>query len=115
VSNLRPPYDGVQGVSPLRVVRGSVVGATGALYTTGNPNPGFTCVRNADGDYTITFTPPFGDIPTVVAMCGPIGTAAIIKTYNVFALTSSSWRLAVLTTAGSLADQDFHLIAIGPA
>jgi hypothetical protein len=93
----------------LRTVSGGVTGATGVSAGTG-----FTSVRNAAGDYTITFTPVFSSTPILVAMLGATGAAVSVKTFGGSVPSGSTWRLATITGAPALVDHDFYFIAKGP-
>ena len=92
-----------------RVVRGVVSGA-GAI----EEGSGFTVVRNATGDYTVTFSPAFADVPTVLLGIGTSATANYVRISSTVAVTASSVRVLGFTFAGVAADAQFHLIAIGP-
>lgn len=88
----------------LMIIRGSVT--SGGAVESGE---GFTSVKNATGDYTITFTQAFADTPAVVAMH---------KGNNVFLtanLTSNTDCNLIARVSNTLTqnDSNFAFIAIG--
>lgn len=99
------------GVEDLRIVRGSV-------YCTGLDNPdmsrshgGGWSVGNPEiGKYTVTFTVPFSDVPTVAATVekGGFGSAVIID------VTNNYVQVATYNHSGDLDKLSFQFIAVGP-
>lgn len=90
----------------LKIVRGGVIGATGAI-TKGSA---YSVVRGGAGVYTITFTTPFASAPSVT------GNARNNTNYmlNISAATISSVIIYINNTSNANVDQDFDFIAIGP-
>jgi hypothetical protein len=98
-------FEQLEGVDALgfRIVRGGITGTTGAVAF----GTGFTCVRNAVGDYTITFSTAFPATPAVAGTA----TAWVMATTT---LSATSWRVTVFnSTTGAALDRDFTFIAIG--
>lgn len=93
----------------LKVIRGLVTGSTGAAVS----GEGFSCSRIGTGSYTITFSPPFLDIPSVVpGACAGLGSAA-----NPTSITASGFTMSTgVLSAGSFVVADlvrFSFQAIG--
>jgi hypothetical protein len=91
----------------LGIVRG-IIDGTGAIVA----GTGFTVVKNAAGDYTVTFTKDFEGIPAVDLT---VDQAAGTIMRHVTRPTASTFRARNVTTAGVATDCEFHFIAIGPA
>lgn len=93
-----------------RIVRG-IVSSAGAI----EEGTGFTVSHSGTGDYTITFSPAFSDVPSVVT--GP-GSDAAISASKIFAgtpVTASAARvITFVASTGAVANGQFHFIAIGP-
>lgn len=102
-------FSAVGGSANLRIVRGTVNSAGGAIA-----GEGFTSVRAGAGDYTITFSTPFTVRPTVTATCEWVsGQTARMATTDV--VTASTMNIViVLPASNTLADAEFNFIAIGP-
>lgn len=93
----------------LRIVRGSVT-AAGAI----DAGTGFTIAKTGTGLYTITFSPAFSAVPSVVASAGTTAGALFAKQQNGTTPTSSEFKV-VTTTSAAVTDSAFHFIAAGPA
>lgn len=92
----------------LRTVRG-IVKADG----TPDAGEGFDSVQNATGDYTITFIPPFSEPPSVPAP--EIVDAVNFRTCKLAAdPDESTANIQIFNSAGSLTDNKFHFVAVGP-
>ena len=87
----------------LRIVRGTV-SSTGAIIK----GSGFTVTHPGTGTYTITFTTPFSDVPTITA------TAVDIVVRAGAVISASSVNIGTANFGGASADDAFHFIAIGP-
>lgn len=73
---------------------------------------GFTVVRNATGDFTITFTTAFATRPTV--MFAPYGTGVGYHESIVGTPTTTSVRVTWVNAGGSAyADPIFDFLAVG--
>lgn len=95
------------GGEVIRIIRGSVDGATGAK----NAGTGFTSVRTSTGAYTVTFLTAFRETPSVlftISRGSTLGvvrwatgtpTEAVVNTYNM---------------SSSLIDNNFEFVAVGP-
>jgi len=93
----------------LRIVRGSIA-YNGAI----SRGAGFTVVKGTTGRYTITFTPAFTAIPTIVAS-GINSGGALSISMEVSTMTASTVEMIVMTSPdGVSADGPFSFIAIGP-
>lgn len=66
---------------------------------------GFTSVRNALGNYTVTFSPAFADVPVVTFG----GTTASELRHT--AVSASSMTVNTFNSAGGLIDSEFDFIA----
>lgn len=89
----------------LRVIRGRVDTA-GPTILEGR---GFSVVRNAAADITMTFDPPFSKIPTISAI---YESAASIQTIRIGSAPTAS-TLRIILTGG--ADTIIHFSATGPS
>ncbi len=99
----------VSGEEKVRIIRGRVSSAGVVQYGTG-----FTASRTSTGTYIIGFNPPFpaGASPTMtVSAEWTLGTAYVAMTNGVL-WTAGGVRIT--NGSGTLADQSFHFIAIGP-
>ncbi len=96
----------------LRIIRGTVASNGVALF-----GQGFTSVRNSTGKYTISFTTPFTDIPTI--------TTAVVPNWDLWASAQFANLGARPTVDGceiwtiddnglDFHDNEFNFIAIGP-
>lgn len=100
------------GTNGLSIVRGRV-GTDGSI-TTGE---GFTVVRNGAGDYTVTFTTAFSDIPTVTV--SPITPALVFigvgngAGFSTQAQTTTVFQVLAFNSGSVAVDQKFAFIAIG--
>jgi hypothetical protein len=94
-------------VSPPRIVRGQV-SATGTVVH----GTGYSVVRNAAGDYTITYTTPFADVPTTLPVAQNTGGfSAVVNTGRPnTAATFSVWIFDTATKVQT--DSIFHFIAV---
>ena len=100
-----PPLTAVVGQEAnLRIVRGIITGATCAIQA----GTGFTCTRNALGNYTVTFTPAFAAPPVPVVM------PADARAVGTIIVTSSSMTFQTLNLSGAAADAIFSFILAGP-
>jgi hypothetical protein len=102
------------GEENLRIIRGWVAG-NGAVLE----GSGFTASHGpTTGTYTINFTTPFADRPTVTATADPVrGTGYAVMFIDSFGggvSTSSVRLLARNIDAFNFIQSDFHFIAIGP-
>lgn len=109
--------EAVAGEERLRTIRGSV-NWNGAILR----GRGFTSTRVNEGDYLITFTTPFSDVPTVTANVDDVTDSITLFHYyvaGVFATTTNSVRIRVRGHSSSTfpngrIDQPFHFIVVGP-
>jgi hypothetical protein len=93
--------------APLRIVRGNVTAS-------GSPSKGagFGVTKGGTGVYTITFSTPFSDIPTVTANAfRSLNSGCFV---HLISVTSSSVQLQIGNPGESWLNQDFNFIAIGP-
>lgn len=93
-----------------RIVYGTV-DSTGPTIIRG---VGFTVAKNGTGDVTLTFDPPFSDVP-VITTCGRIDAASgggVILRRG--AATASTVRLVGRDLTGAAADGEMDFEAIGP-
>lgn len=87
-----------------RIVAGAVT-SVGAVAR----GDDFTVVRNAVGDYTITFSPVFRTVPFALAMASAAGVAV-----RQSAVTKSTLRVIAFTTStGAAVDADFTFQCAG--
>lgn len=86
------------------VITGSVSSA-GALVA----GSGFAPVRNAQGDYTITFTTAFASPPVILVTMFPAGASVLIPALTTVAV--GSFRLQVLNAGGGSTDGAFLFTA----
>ena len=101
-------YRPAAGEEPLRIIRGKV-GSAGSLVL----GAGYTVTHNGTGSYTVTFTTPFTGAPVVTAnQEQPSGLAVGAIEVN-FPMTTSV-RFLLFDDTGSLSDENFQFIAIGP-
>ena len=95
-----------------RTIRG-IVSAAGAVVE----GTGFAAAKTATGQYTVTFTVPFSDLPAVVVGAGR--TAMAYETQLLSggsALTTSQFIAQTIQISPvALTDGEFHFVAIGPA
>jgi hypothetical protein len=91
----------------LRIIRG-IVGSAGTILE--GSTSGFSVTKGAAGFFTITFTPSFLDLPTVVV--SPQSGLARIATCT--SITASSTGIFTRDSAGTAVDNQFNFIAIGP-
>ncbi|MCA1571708.1 MAG: hypothetical protein LC798_15620 [Chloroflexi bacterium] len=97
----------VPGVPQFATLRGTITGSTGAIVR----GTGFTAVRNAAGDYTITFAQAFAEAPSAVAT--GLGTANRIVVMSARSATAVSFR--VRDGAGTAIDPtELDFVAVGP-
>lgn len=91
----------------LRIVRGTVAGASGTAFGTG-----FTSSRLGSGSFRITFSAPFLSAPTVTATCSyGNGTSVYANTRD---NTATGFDVNVFDANGNTRDYTFDFIAIGP-
>lgn len=88
-------------------VRAGAVSSTGTVIS----GTGFTVVRNATGDYSVTVG--FTQTPIVVVGAGATAAAYTTKLHATTPPTATGFRVACLTSAGALIDGSFHWVAIG--
>jgi len=93
------------GGETLKITRG-VVDSAGAV-TEGS---GFTAVRNSTGDFTITFSTAFSDVPSFQAT--PVGTNRSI-TIVAASTTQVNYQIRA-NNDNALANNDHHILAVGP-
>lgn len=89
------------------IVRG-VINTTGPSIVEGS---GYSIVKNGTGDVTVTFNPPFSDVPAFT--CTPQSASGRLA-QMVAPATASTARVAVLSTAFAAAESEVHFIAVGP-
>ena len=94
-----------------RIVRSIVlVSGAGASVVEGT---GYSVSRNALGDGTITFSPPFSDRPSV--SCTPIVIDRAMCEHASSPGTGAAYRAqGFIASTGAAAEVSFHFIAIGP-
>lgn len=90
----------------LRIIRGIVSNAGAVSF-----GSGFTAAKNSTGNYTVTFSSPFGNTATITANAYSTGSlyCALQGTPANDAIT-----LKIYDAAGTLTDAVFGFIAIGP-
>ena len=88
----------------LRTIRGTVNGNGTVAFGTG-----WTVARTAVGSYTIFFSTPFSDRPSVVASSGLTARTAAVGTP-----VQANVIIRIYNSAGALADDVFYFIATGP-
>lgn len=75
--------------------------------------PGFSAVRNAGGDYTVTFTTAFAAIPVVVVGMGPASINAQVQLHVSTPPSVSGFRVVTTDAAGAgVSDQPWTFIAM---
>jgi hypothetical protein len=93
----------------LRIIRGKV-NSNGSVLE----GSGFSAVRTAEGEYTITFTTPFAGTPTMVASPEYV----VQQDFNIAwidTVSPSQMRVILVNFAGHGPDDGaFHFIATGP-
>jgi len=92
------------GLKWSRTLRGKIQGSDGAVLQ----GTGFTCARNATGDYTITITSAFAAAPIVV---GTVITVAGSRWFTADNVTTTSIHVYIASNL-ALVDLDFCFIAI---
>lgn len=98
----------VTGTSPgPGIVRG-VINADGTIAAGSD----FTVVKNATGDYTITFAKPFSSIPVVTGSARAGVTGAKSWQLDTTDPTGSSFRCSVRDTTGTLVNVGVEFVAI---
>jgi hypothetical protein len=95
------------GGETLKIIRG-VVDSAGAVIE----GSGFTAVRNSTGNFTITFDTPFSDVP---AFGGDVVSATGNRSKNIISASTTqiNYRIAA-NNDNALANNDHHILAIGP-
>lgn len=95
------------GGETVKWIRG-IVSSAGAILE----GAGFTVTRNSVGNYTITFSTAYSDIPSF----NVTGAHTIGATSNILSASASQVNYALRQTDGAfaLADMDHHFITIGP-
>lgn len=103
-------YFAPAGEERLRMVRGNIDG-NGTIHQ----GSGFTCTRLAEGNYEITFNPPFAGTPSVTATAHRPSNAND-RTCGVLegVLSSNVVRIIIRQGATTNTDSDFSFCAIGP-
>lgn len=89
------------------VVRGNV-NADGTIAA----GEGFTCFNNAAGGYTLTFTPAFKDVPTVILTVN-FNVVAISAAWSAASATSVSSATITISVGGAFTNRAFGFIAMG--
>jgi len=104
---------GVRGRSEayLRVLRGRIDTTTPTILQ----GVGFSAAQNGVGDITLTFDPPFSDIPAVDASADRAVGANGFVVYQSAAPTASTCRLVRATQAGAAEDGTLSFTATGRA
>lgn len=97
----------------LRVVRGRVVGAATPTIDSGTGT--FTVVAVGPGDYRVTITPAFSGNCTAVATVSSALGASNDRIIRVADAGTSTFRVLILTTAGSPVHESFSFICAGSA
>ncbi len=101
--------DAATGNEALRIIRGTVSAIAMVVRGTG-----WSVARTAGqatGDYTITFTTAFSDIPCVTATAFD---STVLQIAVVAVNTATTTRIRTFNTAGMLVNTDFDFIAAGP-
>lgn len=106
---------GVAGSATWATITGGG-GGGGQSFLTGRINAngtiaggsGFTCVRNAVGDYTITFSSAYATTPTVVATGLASGGASLVE---LFAVSTTSFEVITFDSAFNDTDRPWHFLA----
>jgi hypothetical protein len=94
-----------------RIVAGMINGdGTIARQT---PPGAFTVVRQSAGVYAVTFVPPFGSPPIVVATNGQSSSAVLVNVEQT--VTAGYARFITTTTAFAVIDAQFYFEALAPA
>ncbi len=96
----------LHAAEPLRQLRGEIAGATGNTIR----GAGFTSVRNAVGNYTITITSTYSNVGTPVATISG-ATPGFITVTN---LGAGSFDVLTFNTAGTATDFNFTFMVDGP-
>lgn len=102
-------YQALAGEEKLRIIRGRISSAGAVLQ-----GSGFTASRSSAGTYLIGFSPQFptGQAPAVTVSAEWVaGTAYVAMTNGVL---SSGTGVRITNGSGTLADQSFYFIAVGP-
>jgi len=99
------------GGETLKIIRG-VVDSAGAVIE----GSGFTAVRNSTGNFTITFSTPFSDIPSFHFQAVASGTNGTVVARIVSASTTQVNYICNRsdTDASDLRNGDHHIICVGP-
>jgi hypothetical protein len=102
-------FQATAGEEKLRVIRGKVDGNGNILAGTG-----FSVIRTAEGEYTITFSTPFAGTPIMTASPEYV----VQQDFNlawIDAIGSSQMRVILVNFTGTGPDDGaFHFIATGP-
>lgn len=95
----------------LRLLKGRIRGSDGVVLA----GAGFTAARNSVGDYTITFSPAFANIPVVLVTVAQTGAGSPLFALT-YAATAASVGINVFTNAGAASDPvGFHFLATDPS
>lgn len=100
----RDPNPITANAEPLRIIRGSINTTTPTI----TQGVGFTVLKNATGDVTVTFTVAFSAAPSI-SVAGD-GSVADVVTPS----ASASRMRRYIANTGVLTDGVFHFAAIGP-
>jgi hypothetical protein len=104
-------YSPAVGEENLRIVRGAIDGATGAVLV----GSGFTCQRTDQATYRITFTPPFAGIPVITATGQRPVDAWLGAMINYWDGGPTPSGVTIITrNQDEWSDSTFNFIAIGP-
>jgi len=99
----------ISGEEKMRILRGKVSSSGAVLAGTG-----FSASRVSAGTYLIDFTPDFaaGSVPALTVSAEWTSGAAYVAMTNGVLSTATGVRIA--TGGGTLTDQSFYFIAVGP-
>lgn len=74
---------------------------------------GASCVHTSTGLYTMTWTTPFADAPSVTSNAATTAGSVNLTIAIIRSITNLGCLINLLNTAGVVTDADFNLIAIG--
>lgn len=98
--------------NPLRIVRGSVNGTTGAIVS----GAGFVPTRTGTGTYTIQFSTPYTNATSYIVLSEPIngyGNLGSQVFISISGQAANMFNLSTFDNAGAASDQDFVFFVIG--
>jgi hypothetical protein len=92
------------GGETLKFIRG-IVDSAGAVIE----GAGFTAVRNSTGNFTVTFSTAFSDIPSFF-----VTSTGTVNTIEILSAAAASVNYLLSGSGGVAENNDHHILAVGP-